>query len=118
MAENCEKLPHLTKTLVILGSLFVLSWFNLAIVLTIMEWQLGGTAESGNVVGNHFFVGDHGHYAEVPEKKYWFDYYYNWGSHVALFSSMTAGAIYLFIAKYASNRSHLSQKGSNIEQPE
>jgi hypothetical protein len=52
----------------------ILMWWLASGVTQCLVWAradlLGGQATNGMVEGNHYFVGNHGHYREVPQQTY------------------------------------------------
>ena len=49
----------------VVGILLVLSLLNVFSAILIAV-ALGGSATNGKVEGNHYFIGDRGHFSEVP----------------------------------------------------
>ena len=59
---------------------------------------LGGTARNGHIVGDHYYLGNHGQYREVSELLYRFmDRYGEWSDRVAMGATVALLMVYALV---------------------
>ncbi len=90
----------------ILTGLSALFHFVLLMGLFFFSSRYGGTAHNGKIVGDHYFVGQHGGYVEVSQKIYMFSHWHVNVLVINLFVLALLGGI-LFLTRKQNTKSRM-----------